>query len=159
MPARLISLDGRDNIQLDRVLLVVGRQPDSDATIDSSRVSRKHCCLAIDRDGILVRDLGSRNGTWVNGRRIKVGVIRRGDELRIAHLRYRLEIEDENGDAVPAQPRFTPEPEDGSYRNDSMPARPECHRLAQRYDESSGNLANHCLLELRARRSILKAID
>jgi predicted component of type VI protein secretion system len=159
MPAHLISLDGRDDIQLDRVLIVVGRHPDSDATIDSSRVSRKHCCLAIDRDGILVRDLGSRNGTWVNGRKIKVALIRRGDELRIAHLRYRLEIEDENGDAVPAQPRFSPESEDVSHRGDTMPARPPCNSLARRYDRSSGNLSNHCLLELRARRTVIKAMD
>jgi pSer/pThr/pTyr-binding forkhead associated (FHA) protein len=159
MPARLVSLDGRDNILLDCVLFVVGRHTDSDVTIDSSRVSRRHCCLAVDRDGILVRDLGSRNGTWVNGRKIKVAVIRRGDELRIAHLRYRLEIEDENGDAVPAQPRFSPESEDGPHRDDTMPARPQFDSLARRNDESSGNLSNHCLLELRARRSIPKAMD
>jgi pSer/pThr/pTyr-binding forkhead associated (FHA) protein len=111
MPARLISLDGRDHILLDLVLVVVGRDSDSDARIDSSRVSRKHCCLAIDRDGVLVRDLGSRNGTRVNGRKIKVGVIRQGDELGIAHLRYRLEIDDETRDPVPAQPRGGPDPQ------------------------------------------------
>jgi pSer/pThr/pTyr-binding forkhead associated (FHA) protein len=100
-----MSLDGRDHIPLDLVLVVVGRHPDSDARIDSSRVSRKHCCLAVDRDGVLVRDLGSRNGTRVNGRRITVGLVRPGDELGIAHLRYRLEIDDAIGDAIPVSPR------------------------------------------------------
>jgi pSer/pThr/pTyr-binding forkhead associated (FHA) protein len=120
----LISLDGRGHILLDHVLVVVGRHPDSDARIDSSRVSRKHCCLAIDRDGVLVRDLGSRNGTRINGRKIKVGLIRPGDELGIAHLRYRLEINDETREAVPAHPKLVPEADAGSHRDDTLLARP-----------------------------------
>jgi pSer/pThr/pTyr-binding forkhead associated (FHA) protein len=123
MPARLISLDGRDHILLDRVLVVVGRHPDSDARIDSSRVSRKHCCLAIERDGVLVRDLGSRNGTRVNGRKIKVAVLQPGNELGIAHLRYRLEIDDVTRDAVPAQPRGGPDPDAGSQGEDTVLAK------------------------------------
>jgi pSer/pThr/pTyr-binding forkhead associated (FHA) protein len=124
MPIRLISLDGRENIQLDLVLVVVGRHPDSDAKIASSRVSRKHCCLAIDRDGVLVRDLGSRNGTRVNGRRIKVGLIRQGDELGIAHLRYRLEIEDETREAVPVRPTRARGPDASPGQDDPVPANP-----------------------------------
>jgi hypothetical protein len=124
MPARLISLDGRDHILLDLVLAVVGRHPDSDALIDSSRVSRKHCCLAIDQDGVLVRDLNSRNGTRVNGRRIKVGLIRPGDELGIAHLRYRLEMVDETREAVPTCPRRSPEMDAGSRGDDTVLGRP-----------------------------------
>jgi pSer/pThr/pTyr-binding forkhead associated (FHA) protein len=124
MPARLISLDGRGHILLDRVLVVVGRHTESDARIDSSRVSRKHCCLAIDRDGVLVRDLGSRNGTRVNGRKIKVGLIRPGEELGIAHLRYRLEINDETREAAPAHPRPVLEADTGSHRDDTLLARP-----------------------------------
>jgi predicted component of type VI protein secretion system len=124
MPPRLISLDGRDHILLDLVLVVVGRHPDSDAMIDSSRVSRKHCCLAIDRDGVLVRDLNSRNGTRVNGRRIKVGLIRPGDELGIAHLRYRLEMNDKARDAVHACPQLAVEGDAGSHSQDTVLAKP-----------------------------------
>ncbi len=124
MPARLISLDGRDHILLDLVLVVVGRRPDSDARIDSARVSRKHCCLAMDRDGVLVRDLGSRNGTRVNGQKIKVGLIRPGDELGIAHLRYRLEMDNQTGDPVPEHPRLAPDADADSHREDTMLAKP-----------------------------------
>jgi pSer/pThr/pTyr-binding forkhead associated (FHA) protein len=91
MSARLISLDGRDDIPLDRGLIVVGRHHGCDARIVSGRVSRRHCCLALDRDGILVRDLGSTNGTRINGRLVEVGLLRPGDEIRIAHARFRLE--------------------------------------------------------------------
>ena len=92
MPARLISLDGRDDIRLDRLLVVVGRHRQCDARIDSLRVSRRHCCLALDSDALLVRDLGSVNGTWINGRRVEEGELRPGDELAVAHYRYRLDI-------------------------------------------------------------------
>lgn len=92
MSARLLSLDGYADIPLDRLIVVVGRHRGCDARIDSARVSRRHCCLALESDGLLVRDLGSTNGTWINGERIEVGELLPGDELSIAHLRYSLEL-------------------------------------------------------------------
>ena len=90
MPLRLVSLDGRADIPLDRVV-VVGRDRWCDAQIASPRVSRRHCCLAPNPDGLLVRDLGSTNGTRINGQRVDQGELRPGDELSIAHCCYRLE--------------------------------------------------------------------
>jgi pSer/pThr/pTyr-binding forkhead associated (FHA) protein len=92
MPALLVSLDGRADLPIDRVLIVVGRHPRCDARLSSRRVSRRHCCLALERDGVLVRDLDSTNGTWINGRRIETGLLHPGNELAIAHLRFRLEF-------------------------------------------------------------------
>jgi pSer/pThr/pTyr-binding forkhead associated (FHA) protein len=91
MPLRLVCLDGDADISLDRALVVVGRHRWCDVRIASHRVSRRHCCLALDRDGVLVRDLGSTNGTRINGRRVEEGVLRPGDELSIAGRRYHLE--------------------------------------------------------------------
>jgi pSer/pThr/pTyr-binding forkhead associated (FHA) protein len=91
MPIHLVSLDGRADIPLDRVVVVVGRHLWCDARIASPRVSRRHCSLAASPDGVLVRDLGSTNGTRINGRRVDQGVLRPGDELSIAHCRYHLE--------------------------------------------------------------------
>jgi pSer/pThr/pTyr-binding forkhead associated (FHA) protein len=90
MPLRLVCLDSHADIALDRAMVVVGRHIRCDVRIDSSRVSRHHCSLALDRDGVLVRDLGSTNGTRINGRRVDRGVLRPGDELSIAHYRYHL---------------------------------------------------------------------
>jgi pSer/pThr/pTyr-binding forkhead associated (FHA) protein len=63
MPPRLVWLDGHADIALDRATVVMGRHRWCDFRIASPRVSRRHCCLALDCDGILVRDLGSTNGT------------------------------------------------------------------------------------------------
>ena len=91
MPLRLVCLDGHADFALDRAAVVVGRHRWCDVRIASPRVSRRHCRLALDGDGVLVRDLGSTNGTRINGRRIDRGVLRPGDELSIAHYRYHLE--------------------------------------------------------------------
>jgi pSer/pThr/pTyr-binding forkhead associated (FHA) protein len=93
MSARLVSLDGMGDIPLDRPVLLVGRDSHCDARLDSLRISRRHCCLAIRCDGITVRDLGSVNGTWINGRRSESGPLRAGDELAIGHLRFRLQTD------------------------------------------------------------------
>lgn len=90
MSVRLVSLNDHPDILLAGILTVVGRHPACDARVNSSRVSRRHCCLAICRDEVVVRDLWSTNGTWINGRRIQDGTLRPGEELSIANLRYRL---------------------------------------------------------------------
>lgn len=90
MSTRLVPLDGGSDILLDRPFLVVGRHPACDARLDSLRVSRRHCCLAWENGQVVVRDLGSTNGIRINGMRVETGRLLEGDELSIAHLRYRL---------------------------------------------------------------------
>ena len=87
MNARVVALDDGPDIPLDRPLVVVGR----DARLGSLRVSRQHCCMTQADGEVVVRDLGSTNGTRINGERVEVGRLRPGDELSIAHYRYRLE--------------------------------------------------------------------
>jgi pSer/pThr/pTyr-binding forkhead associated (FHA) protein len=90
MPLRLVSLDGRSDIPLKHVV-VVGRGRRCDVRIESFRVSRRHCRLVLDCDVVRVLDLGSTNGTKINGQSIREGVLRPGDKLSIAHCRYHLE--------------------------------------------------------------------
>jgi pSer/pThr/pTyr-binding forkhead associated (FHA) protein len=91
MAARLVALDEGPDIPLDRTMVVVGRHPQCDARLDSLRVSRHHCCMTLDDGDVVVRDLGSTNGVRINGQRVEVGRLRPGDELSIAHIRYRLD--------------------------------------------------------------------
>jgi pSer/pThr/pTyr-binding forkhead associated (FHA) protein len=92
MPTRLIALNGGPDITLqDHTPVMMGRDPRCDARLDSLRVSRFHCCVARIEDGVHVSDLGSTNGTRINGRCVKSGRLRQGDELSIAHLRFRVE--------------------------------------------------------------------
>ena len=91
MSARLVALDGGPDILIDQDMVVVGRHPSCDARRDSLRLSRRHCCLTQEDGEIVVRDLGSTNGTQINGERVTVGRLRVGDELTIAHFRYRVD--------------------------------------------------------------------
>jgi pSer/pThr/pTyr-binding forkhead associated (FHA) protein len=91
MPARLVALDEGPDITLDRAMVVVGRHPACDTRLDSLRVSRHHCCMTQESGEVVVRDLGSTNGIRINGQRVEIGRLRAGDELSIAHIRYRLE--------------------------------------------------------------------
>jgi FHA domain len=91
MPARLVALDEGSDISLDRSMVVVGRHPLCDVRLDSLRISRHHCCMTQVKDEVDVRDLGSTNGIRINGERVERGRLRTGDELSIAHIRYRLE--------------------------------------------------------------------
>jgi pSer/pThr/pTyr-binding forkhead associated (FHA) protein len=85
-----VSLDGNADFRLDDPLTLVGRHQACEVCLDSSRVSRRHCCLAFGHGEVLVQDLGSTNGTLINGRRVQKGLLQSGDVLGIAHLRFRL---------------------------------------------------------------------
>jgi pSer/pThr/pTyr-binding forkhead associated (FHA) protein len=91
MPIHLVSLDGHADILLDLAAVVVGRDRWCNVQINSHRVSRRHCRLAPNPDGVRVLDLASKNGTRINGQRLTEGMLRPGDVLAIADCCYRLE--------------------------------------------------------------------
>lgn len=100
MPIRLVPLDNRDTLPtiiVDRPIVLVGRHGECDVQIRSSKVSRKHCCLAeVDGDKGLqlsVRDLDSTNGTRINGDIVSEGRLNEGDELTIGAFRFRVVIQ------------------------------------------------------------------
>ncbi|MDM7917259.1 MAG: SpoIIE family protein phosphatase, partial [Candidatus Eisenbacteria bacterium] len=72
----------------------VGRAAESDVRLADPRVSARHAELQVQGDEIVIRDLGSRNGTWVNDRKIEGGVqLRPGDRIRIGAVELRLELD------------------------------------------------------------------
>jgi pSer/pThr/pTyr-binding forkhead associated (FHA) protein len=114
MSARLVAIDEGPDILLNRPMVVVGRHYGCDLRLDSLRVSRHHCCLTLEDGVVVVRDLGSTNGIRINGLRVETGRLHPGDELSIAHLRYRFEDpRDRDRDRFrtpPPIPSFTPGP-------------------------------------------------
>lgn len=86
----LVALDEGTHIEVTSGMTVVGRHPQCDARLDSLRISRRHAGLIAQGGKVLVRDLGSTNGTWINGKRCESGTAESGDEIRFAHIRYRV---------------------------------------------------------------------
>src|SRR3984885_3850564 len=117
MASRFVAIDEGPDITLDRAMVVVGRHPNCDTRLNSLRVSRHHCCMTREDDQVVVRDLGSTNGIRINGMRVQAGTLRPGDELSIAHFRYRLE-----GDADSEQARDPAIREQNSTPDSSRPS-------------------------------------
>jgi pSer/pThr/pTyr-binding forkhead associated (FHA) protein len=65
------------------LMLTIGRLPDNDVVIDNPAVSSHHACVFRDGDNWVVEDLDSKNGTFVNGKRVARQVLQHADVLLI----------------------------------------------------------------------------
>ena len=70
--------------------LTVGRAPDCGISIPAEEISRQHARLQVMPDGIAVEDLGSANGTFINGKRVTQATLHPGEELRLDTVRFLL---------------------------------------------------------------------
>lgn len=72
--------------------LTIGRNPGNDILIDNVGVSRRHAAIRVSGNRVMIEDLGSANGTIVNGQKITTHELRDGDEILVVKHRlvYRL---------------------------------------------------------------------
>ena len=63
--------------------IVIGRHPPSQIVVDSPRLSRQHCRVSPGGEGFVIEDLGSTNGTFVNGEKISRSRITEGDRILV----------------------------------------------------------------------------
>ena len=83
----LVVVEGQTSHQwiLDSEMTVIGRDPGCDVLVADRRVSRKHAEVVRVRDGFVLRDCDSKNGTFVNGERIQgEHRLEDGDEIQLA---------------------------------------------------------------------------
>jgi phosphoserine phosphatase RsbU/P len=70
--------------------LLIGRGPYNHVVLKDVRISRQHARIALEKDGCVVYDLGSANGTFVNGIQVSRHVLRLGDEVSVGLLTFRI---------------------------------------------------------------------
>jgi len=92
MAKLVLSLNGvtQGEYQLDKERITIGRKPDNDIPIDNLAVSGKHALIITILDDSFLEDLGSTNGSYVNGKLVKKHALKNGDVVAIGkhELKY-----------------------------------------------------------------------
>lgn len=106
----MFTADGqRRRFPLQRDVTVIGRREDCDLRIPLTEVSRKHCRLVKDPNGLRLEDLGSSNGTFHNGSRIQESMVQPGDHMQIGPVTFTVQI-----DGFPSDDMIEPPKADAS---------------------------------------------
>ncbi|WP_186297778.1 FHA domain-containing protein [Sedimenticola selenatireducens] len=89
-----------DEIAVDKQIVSIGRDADSDVQLNDPSVSRNHASIRRIYTDLYIEDLGSTNGTQLNGRSITKHVLKAGDRLVIGtyHIDVVAEVEEEEDD-------------------------------------------------------------
>jgi hypothetical protein len=109
--------------------IVVGRSSDLDMVLVEEMVSRKHARIAYENDAIVIEDLGSTNGTFVNGEKIKRAQLKEGDRVLIGTSILKVIVVEgppseqgrPNLEVVAAQRRTSPRTMSGSIDEVPLP--------------------------------------
>jgi transcriptional regulator with GAF, ATPase, and Fis domain len=100
---RLTAIEGPlrgQTFAIDEEKIDIGREPGNLLSIEDSSISRRHCVVHRAQDGrITVRDLNSKNGTFVNGLPISERVLEEGDEIRLGKCLFVFQILEEEPDS------------------------------------------------------------
>lgn len=77
---------------------LIGRGADCNLRLRSSDISRHHCLIRVGKEEVTLNDLGSANGTLVNGQRIRCPtILKSGDELHVGSARFVVDLGDSPG--------------------------------------------------------------
>jgi pSer/pThr/pTyr-binding forkhead associated (FHA) protein len=99
----------RREIAITKEEFLIGRGPDCDLRLGSSAVSRHHCLMRVRGQEVTVTDLGSSNGTFLNGKRVRSSApLHSGDELRCGSFTFVLQLADDEGIAWGTEPDVDP---------------------------------------------------
>jgi hypothetical protein len=90
----LVMTDGAPPVQFDLggALISIGRASDNDVIVDDGLVSRHHCQLKLQHGAYSFADLGSRNGSWVNGEMVSEVALGPGDIIRIGATEIEFQV-------------------------------------------------------------------
>lgn len=93
MFGQLFPSGGGAPIPLRKERVIFGRSPACDVVVRSSRISGRHCALLLKNGQWWVKDLGSRNGTGVNGKRVQTAPVLPGHILCLPGKRFRIDYQ------------------------------------------------------------------
>ena len=112
----------RRSFSLPRSITVIGRREDCDLRIPLGDVSRKHCRIINENDTLRVEDLGSSNGTFVNGARTQEAMLNAGDTIAIGPVAFVVQI-----DGVPSDEEIQAAPAVSANNDTNVSVSPDAH--------------------------------
>lgn len=100
--------DERREFPIAEEKTILGRRQDCQLRIPTKDISRQHCVLQMQDKALVVKDLGSSNGTFINGKRIAEAELKAGDRLRVGPVTFVVQIDGKPAnitaeDAAPSQ--------------------------------------------------------
>ncbi len=119
--------------------LRIGRERGNDIVLRDARISRTHAEVSFERGFFVIRDLGSSNGTFVNGREVKVAPLTEGAEVRVGSSVGRFS--EELSDSPPAGPGRSQDDYAAEPPRDAPPFEPEPY--PEPYDDQPGHTKKH----------------
>jgi len=115
----LIRKNGsQKSFPLPSQVTVIGRRHDCDLWIPLASVSKRHCQLSYSEGVLKIRDLGSHNGTILNGSPVEKAVVKAGDSIKIGPLTFVLQIDGKPEKIV--QPDWVTEDQSGQETADEQ---------------------------------------
>ncbi len=133
----LLSLNGPrkgEEVIVEGDCFRIGKSPDSDLVLADATVSREHCEIVRDNKGFLLRDLGSTNGTLLDGGEIREGYLRPGAVISVGRVELKVRPYAERVDVMPSERSAFGE------MVGSDPAMREIFGLLERLAKTSANL-------------------
>lgn len=150
MARLLIKMRDMENRTLELRLGInrIGRDPNCDFTINHSTISAIHCEVEVSSNGVLLRDCGSTNGTFLNGDPVDEAWLMRGQEVRLGDVELFVESTEVNV-AIPKFERERPKApivlDDGLLVCSRHPQEPATYRCTHCKEA----MCNHCVRIMR----------
>ncbi|MCI0370327.1 MAG: FHA domain-containing protein [candidate division NC10 bacterium] len=82
---------------LEKAVSVLGREKGADILLPDTAVSRRHAALDAEGAAFRLRDLGSTNGTLLNGKKIRESAVRHGDRFQVGNTTLQFVVEEREG--------------------------------------------------------------
>ena len=99
MPKLIIQRKGKPSrvYQVEYKNTLIGRGKDTQLLLPDISVSRHHARIVNENDAFTIQDLGSQNGTTVNGERVQSHILKNGDEIQLGKFMLLFECREEMG--------------------------------------------------------------
>jgi pSer/pThr/pTyr-binding forkhead associated (FHA) protein len=133
-----VKADGQQHeVPMKRARLMIGRKKEADLRIPVPSVSREHCEVRVESGKVYIRDLGSSNGTYVDGERVQEGELPAGAMLGVGPAVFVVRVDGQPAQ-IDAKKAFkggkAPEPVAAAAGPTERPSKPAGTRPASKAD-------------------------